>query len=189
MLEKVIMAGFGGQGLLFMGKLVAQIAMDSGKHITYFPSYGAEVRGGTANCHVIISDSEIYSPVIEAASTLVIMNGPSYTRFAPRLERDGLMLLNTSLVGEYEPIGWGTIVEIPATGEANALGDVRVANMIMMGAYAEARKPAPIKAFVDALARALAAKRPEMLEINTAAINRGREILNEKAESGQLALP
>jgi len=189
MLEKVIMAGFGGQGLLFMGKLFAQIMMEQDKHITYFPSYGAEVRGGTANCHVIVSDDEIHSPVIEAATTLIILNGPSYARFAPRLERDGLMLLNTSIVGEYKPIGWGTILEIPATDEANALGDLRVANMVMMGAYAEARKFVPIDVVTDTLADMLAEKRPEMLEINTAAINRGREILHEKLQAGELVLP
>jgi len=175
MLEKVIMAGFGGQGLLFMGKLFAQIMMEQGKHVTYFPSYGAEVRGGTANCHVIASDDEIYSPVIEAATTLVILNGPSYARFAPRLERDGLMLLNTSIIA--------------ATDEANALGDLRVANMVMMGAYAEARKFVPIDVVTTALADMLAQKRPEMVEINTAAINRGREILREKVQAGGLALP
>ncbi|NQT19662.1 MAG: 2-oxoacid:acceptor oxidoreductase family protein [Planctomycetes bacterium] len=188
MLEKVIMAGFGGQGLLFMGKLVAQIMMDQGKHVTYFPSYGAEVRGGTANCHVIISEDEIYSPVIEAASTLVIMNGPSYVRFAPRLEPDGLLLLNTSIATEYEPIDSGTIIEIPATEEANTLGDPRVANMVMMGAYAEARNFVSIDVVLDQLAKVLAVKKPEMLTVNRAAINRGREILRENAEAGQFAV-
>lgn len=188
MLEKVIMAGFGGQGLLFMGKLVAQIMMDQDNHVTYFPSYGAEVRGGTANCHVIISDDAIYSPVIEAASTLVIMNGPSYERFAPRLEPDGLLLLNTSIATDCEPIDSGTIIEIPATDEANALGDPRVANMVMMGAYVEARDLVPIDVVLDELAKVLAKKKPEMLTVNKAAIDRGRQILREKAEAGQFAV-
>ena len=189
MLEKVIMAGFGGQGILFMGKLVAQIMMDQDQHVTYFPSYGAEVRGGTANCHVIASDDEIYSPIVDTASTLVIMNGPSYTRFSARLERDGLMLLNTSIIRDYKPIGWGTTLEIPATEEANALGNVRVANMIMMGAYAQARRLAPMDVVIDELKKVLAKKKPEMLEINTAAIRRGREILLEKAAAGELVIP
>jgi len=176
MLEKTIMAGFGGQGLLFMGKLLAQIMMQQGKKITYFPSYGAEVRGGTCHCHVIVSDDDIHSPIVESATTLVIMNGPSYTRFAPLLERDGLLLLNTSIVRDYKPLGWGRIIEVPATDEANELGDVRTANMVMMGAYIETRKLATLDALKDELARVLAGKRPEMLAINTAAIDRGVEI-------------
>ena len=185
MIEKVIMAGFGGQGLLFMGKLVAQISMDQGRHVTYFPSYGAEVRGGTANCHVVISDDEIHSPIVDHASSLVIMNGPSYTKFAGLLEPDGLMLLNTSIVQGHTPGACaGRIVEIDATNEANAIGNLRVGNMVMMGAYIEARKLMSMDEVTEGLKRTLSAKKPEMVEINLAAVQRGREIMREKMESG-----
>ena len=83
MLERVIMAGFGGQGMMFIGKLLAQAGMEDGRNVTYFPAYGAEVRGGTANCHVVMSSEEISSPVVETADTLIIMNQPSFAKFAP----------------------------------------------------------------------------------------------------------
>ena len=187
MVEKVIMAGFGGQGLLFMGKLVAQISMDNGRHVTYFPSYGAEVRGGTANCHVVISDDEIHCPIVEHASSLVIMNTPSYSHFAPRLDPHGLMLLNTSIVQGYNRSDCkGQLVEIAATDEANAIGNPRVGNMIMMGAYVEARKLMSMDEVVDGLKRALSSKKPEMLEINLAAVTRGRDIMRQKIDKGEV---
>ena len=189
MVEKVIMAGFGGQGLLFMGKLVAQISMDSGRHVSYFPSYGAEVRGGTANCHVVISDDEIHCPVVEHASSLIIMNTPSYSHFAPRLESDGLMLLNTSIVqGHNRADCKGQIVEIAATDEANAIGNLRVGNMIMMGAYIEARKLMSMDDVLAGLKRSLSTKKPEMLQINIAAVNRGRELMRQKIDKREVVL-
>jgi len=187
--EKVIMAGFGGQGLLFMGKLVAQISMDQGRHVTYFPSYGAEVRGGTANCHVVISDDDIHSPIVEQASSLIIMNALSYTKFAPLLEPDGLMLLNTSIVQDYQPSACrGRIVPINASDEANAMGNLRIGNMVMMGAYIEARKLMSMDEVVDGLKRSLSTKRPEMVEINLAAVRRGREIMRRKIDGGVMAV-
>lgn len=188
MLEKVIMAGFGGQGLLFMGKLIAQIMMDQGKHVTYFPSYGAEVRGGTAHCHVVISDDEIHCPVVDRATSLVIMNVQSYGRFAPLLRPDGLMLLNTSIVQQHEASECkGQIVEVAATDEANAMGNPRVGNMIMMGAYIEARKLMTIDEVVAGIKRSLSTKKPEMLEINLAAVKRGQEIMRQKMNTGAAA--
>jgi len=170
------MAGFGGQGILFMGKLLAQLMMEQGKQITYFPSYGAEVRGGTANCHVIISDDDIHSPVADTATTLIIMNAPSYERFAPLLEDDGLMILNTSMVQKHQPVERGTIIEIPATDEANALGNVRIANMLMLGAYLERRKILPMDVLIDYLPSLLGARKAQLLEINVAALRRGQEL-------------
>ncbi|HUS57090.1 MAG TPA: 2-oxoacid:acceptor oxidoreductase family protein [Planctomycetota bacterium] len=188
MLEKVIMAGFGGQGLLFMGKLVAQAMMNQGKHVTYFPSYGAEVRGGTANCHVIISDDDIHSPVADQASTLVIMNTLSYERFAASLQPDGLMFLNTSIVDKYEQTT-GTIVPIAATDEANDLGNARVGNMIMMGAYVEARNLMSFDTLIEYLSKTLTTKKPEMLKVNIAAVTLGRRIVQQRVQTGELKLP
>jgi len=188
MLEKVIMAGFGGQGLLFMGKLVAQAMMNEGKHVTYFPSYGAEVRGGTANCHVIISDEEIHSPIADTATALVVMNDESYTRFAARLQPKGLLFLNTSIVHGQQPTK-GITVPIAATDEANELGNVRVGNMIMMGAYIEARKLMSFETLVKYLSKTLTTKKPELLEVNLAAVARGRDIIRQRLDSGELKLP
>jgi 2-oxoglutarate ferredoxin oxidoreductase subunit gamma len=98
MTEKIILAGFGGQGMMLLGKLLAQAAMADGKQVTYFPSYGTEVRGGTAVYHLIVSSEEIFSPIIEEADTLIVMNQPSYQKFKGMLKPDGLLLLNTSMI-------------------------------------------------------------------------------------------
>ena len=95
--HRIIFAGSGGQGLLTVGKLLAQCSMEEGRHVTCFPSYGSEVRGGTSHCHVIVSDEEIYSPLVEDATALMIMNQPSLERFGPQLIRPGLLVLNTSM--------------------------------------------------------------------------------------------
>ncbi|MBN2583582.1 MAG: 2-oxoacid:acceptor oxidoreductase family protein [Planctomycetes bacterium] len=131
--ERILIAGAGGQGALTIGKFVARVGME--KHrVTYFPSYGAEVRGGTAHCHVVISDSEIATPVVEEATVLVLMNQMSYDRFAERLNDDGLMLLNSSMIETDGAKPRGRVVGIPASQLAGEMGDIRVANMILTGA-------------------------------------------------------
>ncbi|HOI55927.1 MAG TPA: 2-oxoacid:acceptor oxidoreductase family protein [Phycisphaerae bacterium] len=131
--ERILIAGAGGQGALTIGKFVARVGME--KHrVTYFPSYGAEVRGGTAHCHVVMSDTEIASPVVERATVLVLMNQMSYDRFAERLDEGGLMLLNSSMIDADGATPRGRTVRIPATQLAGEMGDIRVANMILTGA-------------------------------------------------------
>ena len=99
MYQGVIMAGFGGQGVVSGGILMAHAGMVDGKHVTFFPAYGAEMRGGTANCSVVISSEPIASPVVAFPDTILVMNEPSLTKFAPTVKKDGLLFLNTSLVG------------------------------------------------------------------------------------------
>ena len=139
MTEQVIMAGFGGQGVMLIGKTYAGSAMHAGKEVTFFPSYGAEVRGGTAHCHIIVSDGPIYSPMVELADSLIIMNQPSYEKFRQRLRPEGLLLLNSSMAQmdkAREAESQALALAIPATELANELGNVRVANVIMLGVYA-----------------------------------------------------
>ena len=138
MYERIIFAGSGGQGVMTLGKVVARAAMLTDLNCTYLPSYGTEVRGGTANCTVVISDDEIFSPVVESADVLFAMNEPSYKRFAPRLKPDGLLVINTSMA-EPDQTNDRTVT-IPATDIANELGDVRVANVVLLGAYNARRK-------------------------------------------------
>jgi len=154
MTERVIMAGFGGQGMMLLGKLLAAVAMDEGREVTFFPSYGAEVRGGTAHCHVVISDEPIYSPIVERADSLIIMNQPSYGKFRPRLKPGGLLLLNTSMADPDPAQERGSpcvYLSIPATDTANQLGNVRVANVVMLGAYAAVRPVLPSRAILAGL--------------------------------------
>lgn len=170
MLERLIIAGFGGQGVMLTGKLIATLAAGRHEHVTYFPSYGAEVRGGTAHCHVIVSDEEIASPIVEQADTLIVMNQPSVERFWPRLVDEGLGLVNSSLASGDERPG---AVEIPATETADRLGDVRTANMVMLGAYLHRKGMFGLADAQQAVAEALAKAGPEVLSINRQALNNG----------------
>ncbi|MDA8083275.1 MAG: 2-oxoacid:acceptor oxidoreductase family protein [Nitrospiraceae bacterium] len=132
MMHKIIIAGSGGQGILFLGKTLAFAGMSEGKEVTWFPSYGAEMRGGTANCTVVIADEMIGSPVVLNPDILVIMNRISLDRFLPRLTRKGLLFYDSSLIPE--PLTRGRSVPVPATEIASAVSTTRAANMVMLGA-------------------------------------------------------
>src|SRR5512146_1905040 len=132
MYQDVIIAGFGGQGVLMAGKLLASAGMLEGKHVTWFPSYGAEIRGGTANCTVIISASEIGSPVVQHPAAMLIFNEASFVKFEKRIKEGGHLFLNSSLV--QTPSNRHDIIriEIRANDIAEDLGDSRIANMVML---------------------------------------------------------
>jgi 2-oxoglutarate ferredoxin oxidoreductase subunit gamma len=137
MLTKTIFAGFGGQGVLSMGLSLAQAAMQEGKYVTYLPSYGAEVRGGTANCTVAVSDEEIASPVASSPEFVVAMNHPSLVRFQNQLQSGGVLFANSSLV-EADAITRGDIdvVSIPANGIAEELGSPK-SNVVALASIVE----------------------------------------------------
>lgn len=174
-IEKVILAGFGGQGMMLAGRLLAQAAMLDGKYITFFPSYGTEVRGGTAHYHLIVSTEEIYSPVVEIADTLLIMNQPSYLKFKDRLKSGGALFLNSSMVEQVENDNEHNIFKIPATEIASELGNVLVSNMVMMGAYNAVKKLVPAAKLLDYLQGMLVGKKASLFEINKLAIKHGEE--------------
>src|SRR5512138_2052128 len=125
MYQDVMIAGFGGQGVLLAGKLLASAGMHEGKRVTWFPSYGAEIRGGTANCTVIISDREIGSPVVDRPSAMLILNEASFTKFEKRICTGGQLFLNTSLVRLSSTRGDISRIEIRANDIAEELGDIR----------------------------------------------------------------
>ena len=135
MLIKTIFAGFGGQGVLSMGLSLAQAAMMEGKNVTYLPAYGVEVRGGTANCTVAISDEEIASPVASAPEFLIAMNQPSMVRFQHQLQSGGRFFLNSSLIDTEVMRSDVEVVMIPANAIANQMGNPRSVNMVMLGAF------------------------------------------------------
>ena len=135
MLIKTIFAGFGGQGVLSMGLSLAQAAMREGKYVTYLPAYGAEVRGGTANCTVAISDEEIASPVASSPEFVVAMNQPSMVRFQHQLQSGGVLLINSSLIDAQVTRGDIEIVRLPANTIAEQMNNPRSANMVMLGAF------------------------------------------------------
>ena len=172
----MIFSGFGGQGLMTLGKFVAELLMHK-YEVTFFPSYGTEVRGGTAYCHVCASDRPIASPLVEQATCLVVMNQMSYDRFAPLLAPDGLVLANASMVKPTEAHGSARLVEIDASGLANGLGDVRVANMILLGALAVLKALASEKEIVALLEQKLgtAPGKREILDLNKKALRVGAD--------------
>ncbi len=180
MTERIIFAGFGGQGVMTAGKMLAEVAMQLGRHVTCYPTYGAEVRGGTAYCSVILSDQPIHSPVVEEADTLVILNQLSYDKFRPRLAPDGLVLLNSSMA-QPDP-GDKRALLIPATEAANELGNVRVTNLVALGAYAQARGGVPIEAVMGLLSRGLTGARAHLLEVNRQAFLKGQELARKAAK-------
>lgn len=173
--ERMIFAGAGGQGLMLLGKLVTYAAMKDGLHVTWFPSYGAEVRGGTAHCHVVVSDAEVYSPIVEKASTLLIMNEPSLNRFLPRLGSGGTVILNTTLSAAPQGAN-GALVQVPATDIANELGNIRIANMAMLGALNARKKIVAEATLANAIREIVGDSKKAPFAANMEAYKRGFEI-------------
>jgi len=178
--EEVVIAGFGGQGVMLAGKLLAQTAMMAGKEATYMPSYGAEVRGGTANCMIVIADEAIACPLICDPNSLVVMNKASLNKFATRIKKGSLLIMNSSLI-EHEPeldetIG---ILSVPASDLAIELGNPKSANMVAIGAYLQRRGLFGAEAAAEALPHVLAKRYHNTLPVNILAIKRGAEFVKE----------
>jgi len=171
MTERIIVAGSGGQGVITAGKLLAQAGMLSGREVTSFPCYGAEVRGGTAYCNVVVSDEAIYSPVVEEATSLLIMNQPSFDRFSPLLAAGGLAFVNSTMVDADGP----AVFPVPAGDVAAQLGNPVVANVVMLGALNERLGLFDPDVLLGCVVDAVGAKRPYLVEVNSRAFERGRE--------------
>jgi 2-oxoglutarate ferredoxin oxidoreductase subunit gamma len=179
MLIKTVFSGFGGQGVLSMGNAVATAAMLEGKHVTYFPSYGAEVRGGTANCTVSVSDEEIASPVASEPEFVVAMNQPAFVRFQNLLVSGGLALVNASMVSAASVRGDIEVVEVPTSELAEKLGNIKVANMIMLGAFIRVSSIVSFPRLLKNLPDILGAKRERLLKINQQALELGHAFVKE----------
>jgi 2-oxoglutarate ferredoxin oxidoreductase subunit gamma len=175
MLIKTIFAGFGGQGVLSMGLNLAQAAMLEGKYITYLPSYGAEMRGGTANCTVAVSDEEIASPVASSPEFIVAMNQPSLIRFQNQIESGGLFFVNSSLIEAEITRGDIDIVKVPANSIAEELGSPRSANMVMLGAFTKKSNLASLSSIIEALKDTLKNKQ-KLIAINKKALQAGYDL-------------
>jgi 2-oxoglutarate ferredoxin oxidoreductase subunit gamma len=166
MTDKIFIAGAGGQGILALGKILAEAACSEWRHVTYYPSYGAEIRGGTANCSVIISDSNIGSPTINSATTLIILNAPSYLKFIKKLAPGGLLIINSSLVETDSSVPKDAeVAAVPATGIATDAGDVRCANVSMLGAYLKRRKTVGMDT-VKTVIKNMFGRKPAVAELN-----------------------
>jgi len=175
MLIKTIFAGFGGQGVLSMGLSLAQAAMVEGKNVTYLPAYGVEVRGGTANCTVAISDEEIASPVASSPEYIVAMNQPSLDRFQNQIASGGLLFVNSSLIEAEISRGDIEIVEVPASGIAEELGSPKSANMVMLGALTKKSNLVSISTLIEGLKDTLKNKE-KLIAINKKALMAGYDL-------------
>ncbi|GAB4256215.1 MAG: 2-oxoacid:acceptor oxidoreductase family protein [Deferrisomatales bacterium] len=171
----VIMAGFGGQGILMIGNLLAVAGLKQGLRVTFFPSYGVEMRGGTANCTVTLSDREIGSPVTSRPFGVIGMNEPSAAKFGPRIREGGVLVVNASLVSEdwHGPEGIRT-VRVPCNRIALDLGDGRLASMVALGAYVGATGVVEPARLEEALPEVLPEKAHKLIPLNLQAIEAGR---------------
>lgn len=170
--EQIICAGFGGQGIMLMGKLLAQIGMSQGYRVTWLPSYGAEVRGGTAHSMVHISTEEIASPTISKPTTSIVMNKPSLIKFEDRVKKGGLLIVNTSMAEEVPEKKDVKIVKLPLTKLASELGNVKVANMIAVGAFIKVKKIFPLESALEGLDKVLVSKEG-IISVNKKAVELG----------------
>jgi len=176
MLIKTVFAGFGGQGVLSMGLNLTQAAMMEGKNVTYLPSYGAEVRGGTANCTVVISDEEIASPVASAPEFVVAMNKPSMVRFQNQIQSGGVLLINSTLIDAEISRGDIDVVKVPAGEIAEKLGSPKSANMVMLGAFIKKSNLVSLSTVIEELKNTLK-KKEKLIAINEKALRAGYDLV------------
>lgn len=174
MTHEIIIAGFGGQGVMVMGQLLTYAGMLEKKNVSWIPSYGPEMRGGTANCSIIISDEPIGAPIVTESTAVVAMNLPSMEKFVPTLKQGGVLLLNSSLIEQDAQRSDITTYKIPANDIANELGNAKVANMVVLGALVAATGAVSAESVLQAFGK-MFAKRPELLEINRVALLTGAE--------------
>jgi len=181
MLQEVILAGFGGQGVMSMGQLLAYAGMMEDKHVSWIPSYGPEMRGGTANCSVSISDAPVSSPIITEPDTLIVLNRPSLEKFEKDLKPGGLLLLNSSLI-DVEPQRQDVaVLKIPANELAlEKLNNSRVANMIILGAFVELTGAVSIESVIQGLKKVLPEYRHNLIPLNRQALELGVELAGGK---------
>ena len=173
MQQEIIISGFGGQGTLFAGQLLAYAAMDNGYHVTWIPSYGPEMRGGKARCTVIVADEEIGSPLVRRPSAAIVLNIPSMEAFEPAVKPGGVLVVNSSLVPQKSERDDIRVFYIPATDMAIELGNVRLANVICLSALVQATGVVSLEAVKQALDDHLPKRHHKLLGLNKEAMDKG----------------
>lgn len=175
MKEEIILAGFGGQGIMLMGKLISYAGMKEGKEVSWMPSYGPEMRGGTANCTVIVSDKLIPSPMTTQPDSIIVMNLPSFDKFLPQVKSGGTVFLNSTLIEEDVKRDDIKVIKIPANEIANQLGNSKIANMVMLGSYLEVKDVIKLKTVKNSLESVLSARNQDLIDLNIKALEKGKE--------------
>ncbi len=178
-LEELIVAGFGGQGVLSLGMTLAYAGMVENKEISWMPSYGPEMRGGTANCIVILSENKISSPILSQFDSAIVLNQPSMDKFAPRIKPGGLLLYESGNIFKPATREDIDIIGIPATTEALKMKNAKTMNMIMLGAYLQLKPVVKNESILEALAKVLPEKYHHLLPVNRQALELGEALARE----------
>lgn len=171
--HRLVSAGFGGQGVLLLGQLVAYSGLSEGKNVSWLPSYGPEMRGGTANCGVVVSDEQVGSPVVVQPDSLVVMNRPSLEKFEDTVAPGGKIFVNSSLIDTKIKRTDVDVYYVPASEIANDLGNTRVANMVMLGALLEATGVVSPKTAIGCLADSFGERKANLIPVNEQALEEG----------------
>jgi len=186
--EKVICAGFGGQGVMSMGQLLAYAGMLEGRFVTWMPSYGPEMRGGTAYCSVMLSDTPVGSPIVtNNASCAIVMNLPSFKKFEQTVSSGGVLLVNSSMVDEKCTRDDVEVYYVPANDLAKECGNTRAANMVMLGAYLAVKKIASPDTIIEAFKKVFGENAKKLIPLNVEAMRRGMESVQADVELPEAA--
>jgi len=169
----LVIAGFGGQGVLLAGKLIAEAGLHEGREVSWIPSYGPEMRGGTANCTVILSDSEIGSPVVENPDVIIAMNRPSMDKFLPTLKKGGICIYNKSLIEGFQERKDVKMVAVPASEIADRIGSTKLLNMVLIGSFMSSTKAYSNDSLMYAMKKSISAKNQNLIPLNEKAIEEG----------------
>ncbi len=178
-MQEVIMAGFGGQGVMLIGKLLAYSGMEEGKEVSWLPSYGPEMRGGTANCTVVLSERPIGSPVIETPSACIIMNRPSLDRFGKKVKKNGLLIINSSLIDVPDFQSDAEVVYVPCNQLAIQCGNGKAANMIALGAYIGKSGAVKLETVLNQIKHQFSSN-PKFVELNLITLQRGYDLVKNQ---------
>ncbi|HOJ94885.1 MAG TPA: 2-oxoacid:acceptor oxidoreductase family protein [Fervidobacterium nodosum] len=176
MTTRMIFAGFGGQGVMLMGQIISLASMIEGKNVTWMPSYGPEMRGGTANCTVVVSDEPVASPVTDKAEVVVAMNIPSLLKFESYVVENGYLFLNQSVIDRESKRNDINVLKIPCNEIADEIGNLKVANMVMLGAVIGATNVVSVESVFKALEKKLSGGKAALIEVNKQAIMKGYEL-------------
>lgn len=173
MYQGIRIAGFGGQGVVSAGILLAQAGVECKKNSSWLPSYGPEMRGGTANCSVVISDGEVYTPIVAMPDTVIVMNEPSLPKFEPLVKNGGLLIINSSLINSRPTRTDIKSVCVPCNQIAEEIGMDRIATLVALGAYCKLMGAVSVENIVHAMKKVYKRAKPEMLELNKKALEAG----------------
>jgi 2-oxoglutarate ferredoxin oxidoreductase subunit gamma len=177
MTHEIIISGFGGQGVMSMGQLLTYAGMLEGKNVSWLPSYGPEMRGGTANCSVIVADGMVGSPIVTEATAVIAMNLPSLEKFEGVVVPHGLLIINSSLVEKKAKRKDIDTYYIPANEIADELGNSRVANMVMLGAYLGKTGVVSPDSIIESLEKVLGPSKAHLIPVNQKALERGAQLV------------